>query len=858
MVDYDAIKEKYSCIDVARQLGIELQNIGNGEYRGTSLAPGEHSHNNGLAVNSEEWKDFTANVGGSCIDLVAYVKFGSTDKEAIHKAAKFLAGDEYDAHYWQGYTSQRDKFKTDIQAWHEALLQNANALEYLHSRRITDATIERYSIGLMYDSYRQEWRIPVAYLNASKEPVYYASRLLPGQEGHESSDKYVKAKQNDFLKNCPFGLDSIPEKKAERDILAIGEGLFDVLSVLQEGVPALFSIGGGFGSKKNTEKVIAIARTFKRVVTCFDNDINLSGQRFTCRMGKLFLNAGIMFYAVESYGEGHKDVSDYYRDHGSIDALLDGAVSGYAFMSRYSFWENTPVLLADSTPFKGLSANDKATYLAEVKKFIHRLKTLLEPLEFDDILIELRKYYPADKIAKFAEGPTAHEVLCGMRDKFLDGRRVFFHGSTQHGEYWQYDTKGGYWYRMTDADLQGEISAFFGHELDNRTVSQLATMVRLMHTQQVTPEFNKAQVQVFTNGSFELDTGTLREHRPEDFMTWAHGFAYDPSAECPTYDAFLDAIADGQPSRVEFLDDMVAYVLYGDCRLQKVFFLVGNGENGKSTLLDTVKALFESSNARDNAQSVTAIQPNTLDKPTQRILLESSILNVAADIDPNLKGCESYLKAITDGDAIDGNFKFCDGHTFVSRCKLIFSSNAMITVKDISYGMRRKLMFCQFAACFKGKADTQMPAKLKAELPGIFNRVFRAYQALRERERTQGNHAIRESCDQNACLTEFTETANPVAAFWAEQGELLLALSEVKKSEVFDKYRVFCERNGLYAGRENVFHGTLQKVLQDEGITCREEQRREGNARPRYYILRKFKQLEDFIDPDGEGDGLPE
>ena len=255
MVDYDAIKEKYSCIDVARQLGIELQSIGNGEYRGTSLAPGEHSHNNGLAVNSEEWKDFTANVGGSCIDLVAYVKFGSTDEEAIHKAAKFLAGDEYDAHYWQGYTSQRDKFKTDIQAWHEALLQNANALEYLHSRRITDATIERYSIGLMYDSYRQEWRIPVAYLNASKEPVYYASRLLPGQSGHENSDKYVKAKQNDFLKNCPFGLDSIPEKKAERDILAIGEGLFDVLSVLQEEVPALFSIGGDFG-KKNTELML--------------------------------------------------------------------------------------------------------------------------------------------------------------------------------------------------------------------------------------------------------------------------------------------------------------------------------------------------------------------------------------------------------------------------------------------------------------------------------------------------------------------------------------------------------------------------------------------------------------------------
>ena len=511
MTDFNAIKQQFSCVDVARQLGIELRSIGNGEYRGTSLAPGEHSHNDGLAVSGEEWKDFTANVGGSVLDLVSYVKFDDT--EHLREAAKFLTGEDSDSGYWQRYAKQRDKLRTDIQTWHETLLKDERTLDYLHSRKITDATIERFMLGLCDEhitingEYTHELRLMIPYYNAVNEPFYYASRQL-SWAAHEHSPKYHKAKQNDFLSNGIFGMNTIPRKSQDCDTLCITEGAIDAITIGQANYPFLSPVSGSF-RHEHEPKVIEHCRKFRRVITAFDIDENGSGQYFTCHMGRLFLNAGILFSAVEGYGEGCKDVSDFYTAGGDIDALLDGTINGYKFMSRYTFWEKKPMLLSESTPFQQLSANDKAKYLSEIKQFVYRLKTILEPLEFEDIVITLCEYYPRDKITKFAEGPTAHEVLCGMRDRFLDGRNLFFHGSIKHGEYWQYDEQGGYWYRMTDADMQACLSEFFKHEPDNKTIAQLTMMVRLMTTREIMPDFNKKRVEIFPNGALELDSGVL-------------------------------------------------------------------------------------------------------------------------------------------------------------------------------------------------------------------------------------------------------------------------------------------------------------------------------------------------------------
>ena len=846
-MNFEEIKRNYSVYDVAvHKLGLELTQTSSGEYRGVSPSPGPHNTNDALSISGDMWHDFSTGEGGSVLDLVAYVKFGATDTHSILEAAKFLSGNSYDSAYWVKRTAQRDNFCVNVAKWHEALLKDSQTLDYLHGRGITDETIEKLGLGLVNEYIHignelvQEWRLSCPYLDAGGKPIYMASRSLPWA-AHEGSPKYHKLKQNEFLKNSLFGLNTIPLKDSECDILFVGEGMFDGISLIQAGYPVLFTIGGAAG-KNNDAILLQQARRFRRIITAFDIDINLSGQRFTVSYGKKFLREKLNFSCVTGYGEGHKDVSDFYAAGGNVQELIDSAMNGYEFMSRFTFWENTPRSLEGYHPFYSLSANEKTVMLGEVKKFVHELKRFLPEIQqpsffggdMQHVIDALRKYYPPEIIAKFNEPLTAREVLFSMRDEFLDGRHVFFNGSIKGGSYYEYQP-AGYWAQMTDADMQGEISAHFRHDIENKTVAQLTTQVRLVNNRNVMPKFNRKRLWLFQNGVFDFDTGELREPKPDDYLSWQVGYSYDAEAECPTFDKFMAECAENEPSRIALLTDLLGYIPYENNRLEKIFVLIGEGQNGKSTFCKVLEYLVASVNERANSQSVTNIQPNTFDKGTELIQLENSVLNITADIDYDLRGCESALKSLASGDTISGNYKFHDTRSFTPRCKLIMTSNRMVRVSDDSYGLRRKLMFIRFAHDFTGNEDTHLTEKLKAELPGIFNKMCRAYKALLEREKELGNRAIRPCIDQEEFMSEFTQTVSPVAAFWAERKEEYIG-REVKKATIFDDFKEYCERNGRFAGAENSFYRSLLRVACDDGITIENNIKHKEGEKQVYYI----------------------
>lgn len=844
MINFEEIKKQFDIYDVAvNKLGLELRHIGGGEYRGISPSPGQHHTDDAFALstNLQSWHDFSTKEGGSVLDLIAYVKLGSTDSHSILEAARLLAGENYDSAYWEKRQQQRTQFCTDVAKWHDTLMKNEQTLNYLHERRITDETINALGLGLVYEYIHignelvQEWRLACPYLDAGGKSVYMASRRLDWT-AHEDSPKYHKLKQNEFLKNALFGLNTIPYKDSECNVLIVLEGMFDAISFMQERYPTLATIGGAAG-KENDEKILQQARRFRRLITAFDSDF--SGQKFTITYGKKFLNAGLNFSCIPSYGEGHKDVSDFYTAGGNLQELVDTAINGYVFMSGYSFWEKTPKILAEYYPFKSWSPNEKAIALSEVKKFIHKLQNFIDSDDMIQILDALKKYYPSDKIDNFAQGMTQHELLMMMRDEFLEGKHIFFHGTVKGGSYYEYQP-AGYWARLTDAAMQSEVSEFFNHSKSNKDIFNLTTMIRFIHTKHVMPEFNSKRLWLLQNGVFDFDTGELRQPESTDNLTWQAVFNYDENATCPLFDNFLVECANNEPSRIDFLNDLLGYLPYENNRLEWMFFLIGEGNNGKSTFLHVLEHLIRNTNKTDNFQSVTHIQPSMFDKPTELMQLEGSIINIAYDINPNLKGCESGLKSVASGDVISGNYKFCDTVSFRPRCKLIFSSNHMIKVNDDSLGMRRKLMFCKFENNFTGHEDTHLEEKLIAELPGIFNKMYRAYKALLEREKKLRRDAIRACCDNSELIADFSQTANPIAAFWNEfkddylSSDEYLSRGEAKKSDIYNAYVAFCQHYGKSAEYRDVFYERFIKVVSDDGITIKDTRHREGKKQIYY------------------------
>ena len=856
-MNFDEIKTRHNLYDVATQrLGLELRNLGNGWWRGVSVAPGKHEHDDGFALNAERefWIDFSLGTGGDVIDLVAFCQFGSIDGKTRYQAAEFLEGKDFAANkeFYGRYIAEKTNFINDIERYHENLLKDEATLNYIHKRRVNDETIRRFKLGVgdlpnghkVNNQAVHEKRLSCPYFDECNTPIYLATRQLPGEE-KEGSQKYVKAYIQDkvYLRHELFGLNTIPINEKDCDTLIVGEGIFDFYSAAQEGYSALFFIG--MPSNKHIPQAVKIARRFKRVITVFDIDGNKAGQNFTCMVGRALLQAGINFYCIPDYGTGNKDLSDYYTAGGSLQELFDNAVNGYLFMAGLTFWSKTSQnlqTLSEYRPFAQLSKNEQLQHLSEIKKFVRALNNVV----FDDvigkekaeIIEKLTTYYPSEMIMKFKEPPSAHELLLEWRDKFLDGRNIFFHGSIQGGVWFEYQS-GGYWLRLADNFTQAKIASFFKDKLDNKTVTQLYIMLRRYVAREKMPEFNKKRLWNFSNGVLELDTGVLREPKPDDYLSWQVGYSYDEKAECPVFDKFMNDVTCNEPSRIDFLLDMLGYILYENNRLEKAFFLIGEGANGKSTFLNVIEGLV--SNALDGVKTFSTVQPCNFDKPVEVINLNGSIVNLVFDLKPQLKGISSYLNSIVSGESISGNYKFCDTQEFKPRCKLICNSNRMLRVNDDTLGLQRRLMFIKFANSFLNNPDTKMSEKLKAELPGIFNKAYKAYRELLEREKTSGSNAIRPCIDQQEFLTEFKQEANPVVAFWAENKEKYLTGGEVLKSTIFDNYKQYCERNGKFAGGENIFYRSLKRVTTDENININEIRHKVGNSQPIYITFMNDK-----------------
>jgi putative DNA primase/helicase len=107
----------------------------------------------------------------------------------------------------------------------------------------------------------------------------------------------------------------------------------------------------------------------------------------------------------------------------------------------------------------------------------------------------------------------------------------------------------------------------------------------------------------FLNGTLDLKSGVLCEHRREDLITKLVHFDFDPQASCPLFLQFICRIMGASPDAsepelerasrlVSYLQKCFGYSLTGDVAEKAVFCLFGAGNNGKTTLLEAIRFIL--------------------------------------------------------------------------------------------------------------------------------------------------------------------------------------------------------------------------------------------------------------------------
>ena len=221
------------------------------------------------------------------------------------------------------------------------------------------------------------------------------------------------------------------------------------------------------------------------------------------------------------------------------------------------------------------------------------------------------------------------------------------------------------------------------------------------------------------NATYDLRTGVGRTPDPLDYITKKTACCCaPPGTPHPLWDGFLDRVTNHDTELQTFLQRWCGYCSTGFTWEHVFAFLYGSGANGKSTFVNTIRAILGT--YATVADTSTFLATKSERHPTDLAKLHGARLVVAIETQKGRRWDETKIKAITGGDKITARFMRQDFFDFTPKFKLMICGNHKPQLTSVDEAMRRRLLLVPFTVQIpKDERDPKLTDKLKAEWPAI-------------------------------------------------------------------------------------------------------------------------------------------
>ncbi len=310
------------------------------------------------------------------------------------------------------------------------------------------------------------------------------------------------------------------------------------------------------------------------------------------------------------------------------------------------------------------------------------------------------------------------------------------------------------------------------------------------------------------NGVIDLKTGNLLPHNREYLITNYSNVEYDQEATCPTWLAFLENIMKDEKGNVkhdliEFLQRSIGYTLTGDTREQVLFFLHGSGRNGKSTFINIVKEILGDYGKQTNADTFTAkTHEGGINNDIAR--LSDARFVSAVESEEGQRLSESLVKQLTGGEPITARFLRKEFFEFVPEFKIFFTTNHKPIVKGNDEGIWRRIKLIPFTVTIpKEEVDTDLPAKLKKELPGILRWAVEGCLKWQ-----QGGLGEPEEVKQ---ATQGYKDEMDILGQFISDHCVIRPAAKCSVKDIYETYKSWCKETGEYELSQRKFNRRLEE-----------------------------------------------
>src|SRR5215211_6884115 len=302
------------------------------------------------------------------------------------------------------------------------------------------------------------------------------------------------------------------------------------------------------------------------------------------------------------------------------------------------------------------------------------------------------------------------------------------------------------------------------------------------------------------NGTIDLRSGKLREHRREDLITRVAPVEYDPDANAPLWTSTLERVLPSPELRA-FFKKLCGYALTGAVSEQLLPVLYGTGANGKSTILNALLGMLGDYGMQAAPDLLVAKKGS---HPTELADLFGMRFVASREVEDGSRLAESLVKQLTGGDRVKARRMRQDFWEFEPTHKVFMAVNHKPIIRGTDTAIWRRIRLIPFTETIPpGEQDKKLPEKLRGELSGILAWAVEGCLEW-QREGLQAPEEVRKATGQYRSEMDVT------GAFLQDECEIGPNYRE-PFTTVYKRYEEWCEEGGERAETRRKFNARLKE-----------------------------------------------
>lgn len=385
---------------------------------------------------------------------------------------------------------------------------------------------------------------------------------------------------------------------------------------------------------------------------------------------------------------------------------------------------------------------------------------------------------------------------------------------------------------IEDDKKRKEFLGFLNKSLSRAGIANMVEVAKLTLRGVGAADFDTNEYLLnFQNGTLDLRSGRLLDHNRNDLISRCIPYQFDPNAECPIFHEFLKRIMGVVPGAmiaertraeriIRYLQVILGCALTG--KPEKILAIFwGSGNNGKTTLLETVRAALGEEEYAGQLQ-IESLMTKQAEAGASNMVnsdlagLQGCRFVTASEPEKGMRFSVSRIKYITGLGRIKARYLNENPFTFAPSHKLFIDCNDKPVIGDPNDTIWNRVKLIPFTVVIPPEEiDTSLAGKLREELPGIM-----AWLAVGASEYIRAG--IGTISEVSVATDEYRKDSDPLKEFFEDRCKFTPgnSLFWVSKTEMWAAYQSWTVANSI---KHSLGKANFEERLQKRG--CKENKK---------------------------------